>query len=110
MMIVSLTSPWASSFHVERGYPASWEMVKSFNPDSGLKNADRRDDCHGGLLFPPERGEHGLPFELRKRKILSTGSPSLSIRRHSQVGCSGACYRFPHRFLTRTPCCLGEKL
>lgn len=30
--------------------------------------------AYGGLLFPPERGEHGLHFELRKRKTLSTGS------------------------------------
>jgi hypothetical protein len=26
--------------------------------------------AYGGLLFPPERGEHGLAFELRKRKTV----------------------------------------
>jgi hypothetical protein len=31
MMIVTLTSPRASFFHAERGYPASSEMVKSSN-------------------------------------------------------------------------------
>jgi hypothetical protein len=31
--------------------------------------------AYGGLLFHPERGEHGPAFELRKRKTLSTGSP-----------------------------------
>jgi hypothetical protein len=34
MMIVSLTAQRASFFHAERGYPASSEMVKSFEPDS----------------------------------------------------------------------------
>ena len=36
------------------------------------KNTGRRDDCHDSLLFPPERGEHGVPFELRKEKIVSS--------------------------------------
>ena len=57
-----------------------------------LKDADRRDDCHGGLLFPPERGEHGLPFELRKRKILSTGSPSSSLRRLDESCLNLSCW------------------
>ena len=33
---------------------------------TACKNTDRRDDCRGGLLFPPERGEDGVLFQLRK--------------------------------------------
>jgi hypothetical protein len=69
MMVVTLTAERTSFFHAERGYPASSEMVKSFKPDSTQKDTGRRDDCYGGLLFPPERGEHGLRFELRKGKL-----------------------------------------
>ena len=41
----------------------TWSKVRP----ASKKGTGRRDDRHGGLLFPPERGEHGLPFELRKR-------------------------------------------
>ena len=34
------------------------------------KDTGRRDDRHGGLLFPPERDEHGLAFRLCKEKSL----------------------------------------
>jgi hypothetical protein len=39
------------------------------------KDTSRRDDSHGGLLFPPERDEHGPAFELCK------GKPSLPTPR-----------------------------
>jgi hypothetical protein len=70
IMIVSLTAQRASFIHAERAYPASSEIVKSsdFKSQPRAKNTGRHDDCHGGLLFPPERGELGLHFELRKWK------------------------------------------
>jgi hypothetical protein len=37
------------------------EELQGCSEDTG-----RRDDCHGDLLFPPERGEHGSRCELRK--------------------------------------------
>ena len=71
MMIVTLTTKGTSFFfHAERAYPVSNQICC----DRHSEDTGRRDDCHGGLLFPPERGEHGLHFELRKRKTLSTGS------------------------------------
>jgi hypothetical protein len=36
------------------------DLIKSRH---GVKDTGRRDECHGGLLFPPERGEHGPAFE-----------------------------------------------
>jgi hypothetical protein len=77
MMIVALTAQRASFFHAERAYPASSETVKPSSRQR-VKDTGRRDDSHGGLLFPPERGEHGLAFELCKGKpSLATGLADL---------------------------------
>jgi hypothetical protein len=91
MMIVTLTAERTSFFHAERlsGLLGDGQILQT---RQRLKDADRRDDCHGGLLFPPERGEHGLPFELRKRKILSTGSPSSSLRRLDESCLNLSCW------------------
>jgi hypothetical protein len=45
-------------------------LVATINvlPTQHSEDTGRRDDCHGGLLFPPERGEHGLALQLRKEK------------------------------------------
>ena len=76
-MIVALTAQRASFFHAERAYPASSETVKPSSRQR-VKDTGRRDDSHGGLLFPPERGEHGLAFELCKGKpSLATGLADL---------------------------------
>jgi len=34
-----------------------WTMPKRENSGVDEKNTGRRDDCHDGLLFPPERDE-----------------------------------------------------
>jgi len=33
------------------------------------KSAGRRDECHDGLLFPPERRQHPRSREGRKKKV-----------------------------------------
>jgi hypothetical protein len=49
-----------------QSYPVLLETVKP-SSSTERKDAARRDDCHGALLLPPERGEHGLRLELCKR-------------------------------------------
>ena len=59
--------------------PASSETVKYVGAAQHSKYTGRRDDRHGGLLFPPERGEHGLAFRLRKEKSLIL-TPNVIVR------------------------------
>jgi hypothetical protein len=61
------------AFRSATSAPASAETVKPFEPP-GLKGYRPSRHSHGGLLFPPERGEHGPAFELCK------GKPSLAAR------------------------------
>ena len=78
MMIVTLTAKGTPFFfHAERAYSASSKTVKSVGAAQRVKHTGRRDDCHGGLLFPPERDEHGLAFQLRKEKSSLDGSRQL---------------------------------
>ena len=52
---------------------------------STCKNTGRRDDCHGGLLFPPERGEHGPPFPLAQVEAVS-GLPDIRLNASDETG------------------------
>ena len=74
MMIVTLTAPWASFLHAERAYPASSKAVKP-SSHQRVKIQAAATKCHGGLLFPPERGEHEPAFELYKGETVSSHSP-----------------------------------
>jgi hypothetical protein len=51
MMIVTLTAERTSFFHAGRAYSVLLETVKP-SSSTERKDAARRDDCHGALLFP----------------------------------------------------------
>jgi hypothetical protein len=58
MMIITPTAKRTSFFHADKAYPASLETDSQiFDLSQHSKDTGRRDECHGGLLFPPERGE-----------------------------------------------------
>ena len=69
-LVILSSTPTSLSGLVEDSHIWSWRTRKRYT--------GRRNDCHGGLLFPPERGEDGPHFELRKEK----SSLTISLPRH----------------------------
>ena len=93
MIIVTLTGERTSfSFPRRLAYVASGGTVKC-SVHRLQKDTGRRDDCHGGLLFPPERGEHGLAFQLCKQKPLSSDASEAGyherVSRVPTAACNG---------------------
>lgn len=93
MMIVSLTVQRASFFHTERGYRASSEMVKFFKPDSAKKMQAAVTIATAACCSPQNAVNMDYLSNYASGKSSLLAHLSLSIRRHSQLGRSGACYR-----------------
>jgi len=73
MMIVTPTAQRASFFH--ESLPGLVGDSQIFEPRHRIKDTGRRNDCHDGLLFPPERRRTWTTFPIAQGEIVSTDSP-----------------------------------